>query len=89
MMTRIGGERGWPPVTRAHFEREAGPEGALCVGAPVTVAAKIAKTVRTLGLSRFDLKYSSGTLPHELLMTSIELFGTAVAPRVREMVASA
>jgi len=89
MMTRIGGERGWPPVTRAHFEREAGPDGALCVGSPDTVAAKIAKTVRTLGLSRFDLKYSSGTLPHELLMTSIELFGTAVAPRVREMLASA
>jgi probable LLM family oxidoreductase len=89
MMTRIGGERGWPPVTRAHFEREAGPDGALCVGSPDMVAAKIAKTVRTLGLSRFDLKYSSGTLPHELLMRSIELFGTAVAPRVREMLASA
>ena len=42
MMTRIGAERGWPPATRAQFEREAGPDGALCVGSPDTVAAKIA-----------------------------------------------
>ena len=66
LMNRIGAERGWTPVSRAHFEREAGPEGALCVGAPETVAAKIAKTIRALGLSRFDLKYSNGTLPHDL-----------------------
>jgi alkanesulfonate monooxygenase SsuD/methylene tetrahydromethanopterin reductase-like flavin-dependent oxidoreductase (luciferase family) len=85
MMTRIGGERGWPPATRANFDREAGPDGALCVGSPETVATKIAATVRALGLSRFDLKYSSGTLPHDALMTSIELFGTKVAPRVREL----
>jgi probable LLM family oxidoreductase len=84
MMTRIGGERGWPPVTRAHFDQESGPNGALCVGSPETVAAKIANTVRTLGLSRFDLKYSNGTLPHEQMLKSIELIGTEVAPRVRE-----
>ena len=88
LMNRIGAERGWTPVSRAHFEREAGPEGALCVGAPETVAAKIARTIRALGLSRFDLKYSNGTLPHDLLMTSIELFGSRVAPRVRELAAS-
>jgi alkanesulfonate monooxygenase SsuD/methylene tetrahydromethanopterin reductase-like flavin-dependent oxidoreductase (luciferase family) len=87
MMNRIGGERGWPPATRAQFEREAGPDGALCVGSPDTVAAKIANTVRQLGLSRFDIKYSAGTLPHDLLMKSIELVGTRVAPRVRELVA--
>ena len=85
MMTRIGGERGWPPVTRAHFDREAGPDGALYVGAPETVATKIAATVRTLGLSRFDLKYSNGQLPHEVCLRSIELYGTVVAPRVREL----
>ncbi len=85
LMNRIGAERGWTPVSRAHFDREAGPEGALCVGAPETVAAKIAKTIRALGLSRFDLKYSNGTLPHDLLMTSIELFGTRVAPAVRAL----
>ena len=84
MMSRIGAERGWPPVTRAHFEREAGPHGALCVGSPETVAAKIVRTVRALELSRFDMKYSSGALPHDLLMQSIELYGTKVIPLVRE-----
>jgi len=84
MMTRIGAERGWPPMTRDHFEREAGPHGALCIGSPDTVAAKIANTVTLLGISRFDMKYSAGTLPHEKLMTSIELFGTKVMPLVRE-----
>ena len=86
MMNRIGAERGWSPMSRAHFEREAGPDGALCVGAPETVAAKIAKTMKLLGLVRFDMKYSSGTMPHDKLMTSIELFGTQVAPRVRELI---
>ena len=87
MINRIGSERGWPPTTRAQFEREAGPDGALCVGSPETVATKIAATVKRLGLSRFDVKYSAGTLPHNLLMRSIELLGTAVAPRVRQLIA--
>jgi probable LLM family oxidoreductase len=87
MMTRIGRERGWPPVGRDHFQREAGPDGALFVGSPDTVATKIAHTVKSLGLSRFDLKYSNGTLPHEKLMMSIELYGTKVVPRVRELLA--
>ncbi|MDQ3809652.1 MAG: LLM class flavin-dependent oxidoreductase, partial [Chloroflexota bacterium] len=75
MHTRIGRERGWPPVTRDRFEAEVS-QGALHVGSPETVARKIARTVRTLGLARFDLKYSTGTLPHARLMTSIELYGT-------------
>jgi probable LLM family oxidoreductase len=85
MMNRIGRERGWPPRGRGDFNREAGPDGALYVGSPETVAAKIARTVEELGLSRFDLKYSSGTLPHDKLMQSIELFGTKVVPMVRTM----
>jgi probable LLM family oxidoreductase len=85
MMTRIGGERGWPPVTRAQFENEV-TAGALCVGSPDTVAAKIIATVKALGLSRFDLKYSNGALPHASLLRSIELIGTVVAPRVRDAV---
>ena len=85
IMTRIGGERGWPPPSRAHFEREAGPQGALCVGSPATVAAKITNTMRLLDLSRFNMKYSSGTLPHEKLMRSIELYGREVLPRVRRL----
>jgi len=86
MMTRIGAERGWPPMTRDHFEREVGPDGALCVGSPETVATKIAKTVKALGLARFNMKYSNGTLPHDAMMTSIELFATKVMPKVRELV---
>ncbi len=88
MMNRIGRERGWPPRGRDDFEREAGPDGALYVGAPETVAAKIVRTVNDLGLSRFDLKYSNGTLPHDKLMKSIELFGTKVMPLVREALAA-
>jgi len=84
MMNRIGRERGWPPASRAQFEHEAGPKGALCVGSPATVAAKIINTVNALELSRFDLKYSSGTLSHEKMMGSIELIGKDVAPRVRQ-----
>ena len=88
LMNRIGAERGWPPIGRGQFEHAAGPDGALYVGSPETVAAKIAATMKTLGLSRFDLKYSNGTLPHEAVMTSIELYGTKVVPMVREMLAS-
>jgi probable LLM family oxidoreductase len=88
MINRIGGERGWPPATYAQFEREVGPHGALCVGSPETVAAKIANTTRLLGLSRFNVKYSNGTLPHETMMGSIELFATRVAPRIRELLAT-
>jgi alkanesulfonate monooxygenase SsuD/methylene tetrahydromethanopterin reductase-like flavin-dependent oxidoreductase (luciferase family) len=87
LMTRIGAERGWPPVTRLQFDREAGPDGALYVGAPETVARKIAASARTLGLSRFDLKYSNGPMPHDQLMRSIELYGTEVVPRVRTLLA--
>src|SRR3954471_21619918 len=88
MINRIGRERGWPPTTRAQFDREAGPDGSLYVGSPDTVVAKIVATVRALGLSRFDLKYSAGTLPHGLLMKSIELIGTQVAPRVKAILAA-
>ncbi|MGE0449470.1 MAG: LLM class flavin-dependent oxidoreductase [Vicinamibacterales bacterium] len=85
LMSRIGAERGWPAVSRAQFEREAGVGGALCVGSPETVARKIASAASTLGLARFDLKYSNGTLPHDSLMRSIELYATRVAPRVQEL----
>lgn len=86
MMNRIGRERGWSPVGRDHFEREVA-HGALFVGSPETVAHRVATAVRTLGIQRFDLKYSSGTLSHEAMMRSIELYGTRVAPMVREILA--
>ena len=57
------------------------------MGSPETVADKIAATARTLQLSRFDMKYSAGQLPHDLLMRSIELYGTEVIPRVRKLLA--
>jgi probable LLM family oxidoreductase len=84
---RIGAERGWPPITRADFEREA-DRGSLYVGSPDTVARRIATTVRILGLTRFDLKYSVNQMPHETLTRSIELYGTRVIPMVREMLVS-
>ena len=87
MHAQIGRERGWPPMTRAQYEEGAGPDGAYFVGAPETVAAKIVAVARGLGLARFDLKYSIGTLPHEQLMRSIELYGSEVAPLVRAQLA--
>jgi probable LLM family oxidoreductase len=87
MRDRIGADRGWPPLGRTEFDREAGPHGSLYVGSPETVAQKIASTVRAIGASRFDLKYSAGPLSHELLMNCIELYGTVVIPRVRELLA--
>jgi len=87
MYNTIGKERGWPTYNRLRFQHDVGPEGALYVGSPETVARKIADTIRTLGIARFDLKYSNGTLSHEKLMHSIELYGTRVVPMVREMLA--
>jgi len=84
MYGRLGRERGWGPTTREHFDAEV-DAGALYVGAPETVAQKIAATVRTLEAQRFDLKYATGSMPHTLLMRSIELYGTRVMPRVREL----
>jgi probable LLM family oxidoreductase len=84
MRDRIGAERGWPPVTRASFDQEA-DGGSLYCGSPETVARRIAAAAKTLGIARFDMKYSSGTLPHDKLMHSIELYGTKVMPMVREM----
>jgi probable LLM family oxidoreductase len=83
MHARIGAERGWPPMTREQFEAAAGPTGALTVGSPATVAAKVVRALEGLGASRFAMKYSAGTLPHPLMMRSIELFATEVAPVVR------
>lgn len=88
MHDRIGAERGWPPMTRAQFDQEV-ERGSLYVGAPETVAKKIAQTVRALEVDRFDMKYSAGTLAHDKMMRSIELYGRSVIPRVRELLASA
>jgi probable LLM family oxidoreductase len=84
MRDRIGAERGWPPTSPGEFAHEV-REGSLYLGAPETVARKLAATIKTLGIQRFDLKYSAGTLPHERMMRSIELYGTKVVPMVKDM----
>ena len=84
MRDKIGGERGWPPLTRDHFEHEIA-HGSLYVGSPETVARKIAAVAQALGLSRFDMKYSAGPLSHAKMMRCIELYGRRVIPLVREM----
>jgi probable LLM family oxidoreductase len=86
MRDQIGSERGWPPMQRAEFDREIA-HGSLYVGGPETVARKIAATVKALGATRFQLKYSAGPLPHEKLMNGIRLYGEKVAPMVRDMLA--
>ena len=70
------------------FLHEAGPHGALYIGSPETVAQKIATYLPALHANRFDLKYGMGGLSHEALMTNIELYGTQVIARVRELLAT-
>ena len=81
-------ERGWPSPTYEHFLAEV-DHGAMFVGSPETVAARIASVIRTLSLSRFDLHYAIGRIPHEQRLAMIELFGGEVIPRVRELLAAA
>ncbi|MCY7402236.1 MAG: LLM class flavin-dependent oxidoreductase [Nocardioides sp.] len=85
LYTRLGRERGWGPYGQISFEQAASPQGAMFVGSPDTVATKIAWSVKTLGLSRFQLKYSVGALPHDQRMESIRLYGEEVIPRVRTL----
>ncbi|MGW5464067.1 LLM class flavin-dependent oxidoreductase [Streptomyces sp. NPDC003996] len=82
---KVARQRGFRPPTFEQFMYDVGPGGALFVGSPDTVAQKIVTTLKDLGASRFDLKYGMNGLPHEALMTNIELFGTEVAPRVRDL----
>jgi len=89
MHDRIGRQRGWPAMTQAQFEAAAGPTGALAVGSPETVAAKVVRAAAGLQASRFDLKYSAGTLPHDAMLRSIERYATQVAPAVRSELRSA
>jgi probable LLM family oxidoreductase len=84
MRDKIGAERGWPPMSRADFEREI-ERGSLYAGSPETVARKIAATVKALGVSRFDMKFSAGPLSHEKMMRCIALYGRKVIPLVRDM----
>jgi probable LLM family oxidoreductase len=85
VITHVAKTRGFAIPTKESFLSEVGPRGALYVGSPETVAQKIAANLTALGASRFDLKYGMGGLSHETLMRNIELYGTKVIPRVREL----
>ena len=87
MMDRIGRERGWPAMTRASFEAARSLRGANFVGSPRDLVEKILFQHEIFGHQRFLLQLSVGTIPHEALMQAIELFGTEVAPAVREALA--
>lgn len=81
--TRIGKERGWPPVSRARFDAQNGPTGALLVGGPEEIAEKIRHHSAALGgISRLTFQMDNAGLSHEKLLRSIELIGTKVAPLV-------
>jgi len=84
-MTDVGKERGWAPVTRADFDAQRGPEGALLVGNAEEVAEKIARHSEALGgISRLTFQMNAASLPHAKLMRAIEEIGTHVAPVMRE-----
>ncbi|MBM7414115.1 LLM class flavin-dependent oxidoreductase [Rhodococcoides corynebacterioides] len=87
-MSHIGRERGWPPIGRGQFDAARSERGSLVLGSPETVAAKIVSMSTLLGLDRFMLHISVGTLPHETVLRSIELLGREVAPLVRKAMAS-
>lgn len=82
-MTRLGRERGWGPMTHAQFEMMRGPGGSLVLGDVETVAKKIIRMREVLGIDRFMLHVSVGTLPHDQVLHAIELLGSKVAPLVR------
>ncbi len=85
---KIGKERGWGhEVTREDFEAEA-QSGSLYIGSPETVARRIAATVNTLGIGRFDMLYSSGSMPEGALAHAVELYGAKVVPMVKDILAS-
>jgi alkanesulfonate monooxygenase SsuD/methylene tetrahydromethanopterin reductase-like flavin-dependent oxidoreductase (luciferase family) len=80
-MTKVGKERGWPPMTRSRFEAQMGPQGALLVGNPDEVAEKIIRHSRALGgITRLTFQMDTAELPHEKLKASIELIGSRVKP---------
>jgi probable LLM family oxidoreductase len=85
-MDRIGALRGWPPLSRARFEADV-EQGALHVGSPETVARRIAESVRAVGAQRFDLIYTVGPQPVSARLKAVELYGTQVIPKVRELLA--
>ncbi|WEX86033.1 LLM class flavin-dependent oxidoreductase [Sinorhizobium garamanticum] len=87
VMNRIGRERGWGPTNRAHFDQARSATGNLFLGDPETVAEKIVAHQKLFRNDRFLLQMAIGLMPHDQIMRGIELYGTKVAPLVREMLA--
>src|SRR5207302_4506024 len=86
----VGKERGWPPVTRAGFDAQRGPLGALLIGSPDEVVEKINRHSEALGgIARITFQMNAASLPHAKLMQAIEALGTRVAPALREELAVA
>ena len=83
-MDRIGRERGWPPMTREKFEASCSLEGANVIGDPEQVIEKLLYQHKIFGHQRFLLQMSVGSVPHEKMLKSIELFATEVAPAIRK-----
>ena len=84
VVSDIGRERGWPPMTRRDFEAQIGPEGALMIGDPDEVAEKILRHSDALGgISRVTFQMNAASLAQEKMTQAIELIGTRVAPAVR------
>jgi len=89
-VTDVGKERGWPPVTRAGFDAQRGPQGALLIGNPEEVAEKIVRHSEALGrISRITFQMNAASLPHAKLMRAIEAIGTRVAPALKGQLAAA
>ena len=89
-VTDIGKERGWPAVTRAGFDAQRGPQGALLIGDADEVVEKIIRHSEALGgVSRFTFQMNAASLPHAKLMQAIEVLGTQVAPVLRMELANA
>jgi probable LLM family oxidoreductase len=85
-MTKAGKERGWAPVTRAAFEAQIGPKGALLVGSPEDVAEKILRHSEALGgITRLTFQMDTAEVTHEKLMHAIELIGTRIKPLVLDI----
>ncbi|WP_433268550.1 LLM class flavin-dependent oxidoreductase [Micromonospora vinacea] len=86
MRDRIGKLRGWPPIRRQEFDSEV-ENGSLYIGSPETVARRMARAIRSLGVGRFDLIYSAGAQPASARMRAVELYGSKVIPMVRDLLA--
>jgi len=87
--SRIGKERGWPPVTRAQYDHQVSPPGALVVGSPQEVAEKILAEHALFGMDRFLMQTDMGGLTHAETLKSIELLGTKVKPMIEKALSKA